>query len=307
MRPQYKLENDYELTHIASGQKASEQLTNNPYEKLQDKCAVSMLDWTPEQDELLEIEGEPTCSIAIIIEGEGEFSVAGGQALSISNDSFFIFRTLHPTLGTNRFKAGKRILGVDFRYPHSLFNAYEGSFLNHLTVDDKRTEVLFEKRVITQDLMRISHEVLACEMEGLPRELFLRGKALEVLAYIAQDTLVTPPVSPPPIYRDHLSIKLAQQILEERYQEPWTIKLLSNEVGINERKIKEGFKLVLKTSFLRCLEDIRLRHACRLLTHTRYSVTTIGADVGYNSSSHFTSVFRKQKGMTPTQWRKSQP
>lgn len=127
------------------------------------------------------------------------------------------------------------------------------------------------------------------------------SKALEVLAYITNEAENPPPF----LLRDQLSIKQARQVLEKRYSEPWTIKRLSREVGINECKLKQGFRELLKTSVHSCLVDIRISQACQLLASSTESVTAIGLQTGYSNPSHFARVFSQKIGKTPRQWRQN--
>lgn len=303
MTPDYQLDTNYTLAPIRQDLMIPDQLVDMPYENLPDQCAVGIGNWTPESDQHWSIVGPPTCSICLVLEGCGAFSLADGQEFEITPGSVFIFRTEQPTLGTNQFFAGHRNLVVDFRYPHTLFRAYKNQFLNTETSGVHAPTVLFQKRKLTRSLLRIAHEVLVCQMQGMARELFLRAKALEVLAYLAGDTPAKAISKAPPIIHNQLPIRLAKQVLEERYYEQWTIKRLAKEVAINERKLKEGFRSLLGTTFHRCLEDIRITHACCLLTTSHHSVTDIGLQTGYVNSSHFARVFRAKKGCSPRQWR----
>lgn len=272
------------------------------YEKLDESFAVNIVDWTPENTEVHSIEGQPTCSISLILEGSGAFSVNNGESFPITKNSVFVFRTNQVTLGCNQFKAGKHCLIIDFRYPHSLFKAYERLSLN-LDTSAFTPDLLFIRQQMTNDLLRIGHDVLACKMTGLPRELYLRGKALEVLAYIANEPTQDSHALSHILIREQLVIKHARQVLEARHAENWTIKRLSREVGINEQKLKQGFRELLKTTVHRCLADIRISQACKLLTSSPDSITTIALQTGFTNPSHFAQVFRQKVGKTPRQWR----
>lgn len=302
MTPEYQLDDNYRLAPTDRSLALPDQLPELPYEYLPDRCAVSIADWVPDREQQWSIVGPPTCSVCLILEGVGKFSIANGKSFTITPGSVFIFRTSQPTLGINQYAANRRILTVDFRYPHSLFTAYESQFLHKDGNRCCNPKVLFQKHKITRNLLRIAHEVLACQMHGMARELFLRGKALEVLSYLADDAAKTV-CNTTPLTRNQFPVRLARQILEERYAEKWTLRRLAQEVGTNERKLKEGFRELLQTTFHRCLEEIRLTHACRLLTGSRHSVTDIGMRIGYVNSSHFARTFKAKKGVSPRQWR----
>ncbi|HAU36479.1 MAG TPA: hypothetical protein DCX07_02025 [Phycisphaerales bacterium] len=48
--------------------------------------------------------------------------------------------------------------------------------------------------------------------------------------------------------------------------------------------------------------EARLREACRLLRQTRLPVTTIAMELGYCSSQHFATQFRRHVGCAPSVW-----
>ncbi|MCA0757879.1 AraC family transcriptional regulator [Paenibacillus sp. N4] len=52
-------------------------------------------------------------------------------------------------------------------------------------------------------------------------------------------------------------------------------------------------------------ERLRVKEACRQLETSRNSITDIAFRLGYPSSQHFATVFKRYIGTTPTQWRKS--
>jgi len=302
MNPDYHLDARYNLVP-RKGYALPEQMPEMPYENLPERCAVSIADWIPKTDQKWSIEGVPTCSICLILEGCGTFSIAEGQSYALTPGSVFIFRTQKPTVGVNEFVKGHRNLFVDFRYPHSLFSAFENRFLNDSSDEARQQPTLFQKRQITKKLLRLAHEILECRMTGIVRELFLRGKALEVLSYLADETPKIIHHFQSTVIREQLPIRMARQILEERYFEQWSLNKLAKEVGVNERKLKQGFRALLETTYHSCLQEIRLKHACRLLSSSKFSVTDIAIQVGYSNSSHFARVFRENRGNSPRSWR----
>ncbi len=59
------------------------------------------------------------------------------------------------------------------------------------------------------------------------------------------------------------------------------------------------------TSFQRELDAARVRVAQRLLETSRASLTEIALDVGCASPQHFSALFRRVTGQTPSAWRTS--
>lgn len=54
------------------------------------------------------------------------------------------------------------------------------------------------------------------------------------------------------------------------------------------------------------IERVRIKKACSLLVEGTDTVTEIANELGYASSQHFATVFKRITGMTPIQWRKFQ-
>ena len=52
------------------------------------------------------------------------------------------------------------------------------------------------------------------------------------------------------------------------------------------------------------IQRVRMEEACRLLRETGKKVTDIAADVGYSDIKYFNTVFKRQTGKTPGQYRK---
>ena len=57
-----------------------------------------------------------------------------------------------------------------------------------------------------------------------------------------------------------------------------------------------------KNSF-EVINQLRIREAKRLLLSTDFSISKIASDIGFDNISYFSTVFRKQCGVSPADWR----
>ena len=48
----------------------------------------------------------------------------------------------------------------------------------------------------------------------------------------------------------------------------------------------------------------RVHHACQLLLNPRPSVTQVALDLGFSDAPHFCRMFKRDKAMTPTDYRR---
>lgn len=88
------------------------------------------------------------------------------------------------------------------------------------------------------------------------------------------------------------------------YNQPITLSELASKFGMSSSYLSEQFKNHLGVNFVRFLHEIRVRHACSLLSSTEMSILDIAMEVGCNSSRSFTRIFQDIKKVTPSEYRK---
>jgi AraC-like DNA-binding protein len=99
-------------------------------------------------------------------------------------------------------------------------------------------------------------------------------------------------------------IQQARTILAENFDKRITIPQLARQTGINEAKLKEGFRELFGYSIHTCRLQLRLEKARHLLLTTNMTITDITYHIGYSHVTHFTSLFKKKQGITPTAFRR---
>ena len=67
------------------------------------------------------------------------------------------------------------------------------------------------------------------------------------------------------------------------------------------------FKAAFGVTFVEHLANARVLQAKRLLANPTMPVADVAAAVGFTDPSYFTRVFRKQEGVSPTEYRARQP
>lgn len=90
----------------------------------------------------------------------------------------------------------------------------------------------------------------------------------------------------------------------KRYLAPITLQQVADVAAMSIPTFCRFFKKNIKKSYFDFLQDLRISHACKLLTNTDKPVMEICYESGYNSWAHFSKQFKHVKEMTPSQYRK---
>lgn len=94
-----------------------------------------------------------------------------------------------------------------------------------------------------------------------------------------------------------------QTWIKNNFSENIDIKTLSDKFTINIRTLNRRFKKATNTTPTNYLQKIRINHACDLLKTTNLTINEVMYKVGYQDSTHFSSLFKKYHEVTPGQYR----
>lgn len=105
-------------------------------------------------------------------------------------------------------------------------------------------------------------------------------------------------------YSDVAAIYKADTIIASDINQHHTIASLAKLTGINQFKIKKGFRQIFGMGAFHRLIFRRMENAKTLLETTNKSIGEIAQLTGYDSASSFINSFRREFNKTPREWRK---
>ena len=82
------------------------------------------------------------------------------------------------------------------------------------------------------------------------------------------------------------------------------MSVLAEEFHLSAQYVSQLFKNEIGVNFLAYLKNIRMEKAKSLLLSTALSVAEVAEQCGYGDYRVFTKVFRKNEGVTPSQYRR---
>lgn len=156
---------------------------------------------------------------------------------------------------------------------------------------------------ITKPISKIADEILNCKMEGISAELFFEAKAKEWLS-ITLNAYEKRKKLPPLIESDKSSIERVAAYINDHYAFTISQQFLEKIAAVSGTKLKQLFKQMYNMSITEFTQRKRINAAENLLLTTDLEIRDIAKSVGYSSSSRFSTLFKRYKGIYPKDIRK---
>lgn len=96
--------------------------------------------------------------------------------------------------------------------------------------------------------------------------------------------------------------RVAEQLRERYADADLSLDLLAEEQEMTPLALSKAFKKATGINFIACLTEIRLRKAKEMLAETDDRINDIAEKVGYQPT-YFNRIFKKNEGITPSQYR----
>ncbi|AUC86674.1 AraC family transcriptional regulator [Polaribacter sp. ALD11] len=185
---------------------------------------------------------------------------------------------------------------------HSLFSK-ESGYIPFLS-DENSNRKFYDDTEIKPTVGIVLQQIINSNINSSIRELYVKGKIYELLSlHFHKDENIDAEYCPFLVDEQNvLKIRKAKEIIISRMSEPPSLQELAAEIGLNLKKLKEGFKQIYGDTVYSFLFDYKMEHARKLLESNQYNVNEVGLQVGYSTASHFIAAFKKKFGTTPKKY-----
>lgn len=266
-------------------------------------------DFRFQQNLLFNDEVEPSpLDFSFCVSGRCKGSLRGAKDDLIMNPGESSLFYAPEVKGTMEYPAGERMLFVIIWIELPAFQSFIGGEFDQIPADLRSTVDGSDKNLfnrigsMTASIKMTVHQILNCPYKGLIKRMYLEGKAIELishqLAKVVYDEKVPKKnliLRPDDIERIHE----ARDILVRNMDNPPSLLELARQVGLNDTKLKRGFRQVFKTTVFGCLYFQRMERARLLLQDGKVNVTEVACEVGYSSPGNFTRAFARHFGCNP--------
>lgn len=163
---------------------------------------------------------------------------------------------------------------------------------------------------LTRETFFIHHQVNA-ELEGYFEKIYEACKEKQDLKalgnlYYLLDYLknIHQKTSGPILSQSEIHFNQLLRYIHQNYFHDISVASMAADNNIDRTYIFKLFKKYQHTSPSQYLLEYRLNKACMLLRKTSLSITDISFTVGFQNAPYFSKQFTKQKGVTPSAYRK---
>jgi len=185
---------------------------------------------------------------------------------------------------------------------HSLFSQ-DAQYISFLD-PEKEKQKYYDLVSFSPSVAVVLSQILQPKVHVSLENLFLKGKAYELLSlYFNKNE--DPSVARCPFLADAENVekvRQAKELILAQMTNPPSLEALSTAVGLNQKKLKEGFKELYGDTVYGYLLAHKMSEAQRMLDSKKFNVNEVGLKLGYSNASHFITAFKKRFGTTPKKY-----
>ena len=191
---------------------------------------------------------------------------------------------------------------VSIKKFHALFSA-EADYIPFLSVENKDKKY-YNESDISPSMAIVLSQLFHYNLHPSIKNLYYKGKGYELLSLYFNRS-EDPNAEQCPFLIDEenvMKIRKAKDIVIANMAEPPGLQELADQVGLNLKKLKMGFKQIYGDTVYGFLFDYKMDYARKLLDSGSYNVNEVGLKIGYSTGSHFIAAFKKKFATTPKKY-----
>ncbi len=149
-------------------------------------------------------------------------------------------------------------------------------------------------------VLKIASSCLApSRPRSLVDRLLARSREYDLFAYVLSKAQETGPT----VQSKQMLVREAVRRMQADTDSFPDTRVLADGLGVTPARLRAAFPAVLGVSYADFVAGQKLDRACRMLRDPALHVAQIAYALGYGSPANFTTAFKRQKNMTPSDWR----
>jgi AraC-like DNA-binding protein len=182
-------------------------------------------------------------------------------------------------------------------FPHFTVNSkgiWTFSFNPSFKISEVRTGDIYYCTSLLREAIRFISENVPRRIEAIAQNILREGLAIAGLS----GRFKTP---------DELFLQglhLAKKIIEENVEEAISVRMLCQKTGLNEFKLKKGFRSLFQITVMEYHLQLKMEHAKKLLLESDQPISHIAFTIGYEFAHNFSREFKGRFGCSPGGYRR---
>lgn len=205
--------------------------------------------------------------------------------LSKNQQNINLGKVNHITFGIN-----EKTSCIYVQFTEAYFYKVMGREFRHDLPVAVKEPISTETSLILQQLINNKHK-------GRVKRLFLEARMFDLIIHYVDQKQEKPAVALKE--EDVNKIIYAKQLVENDLQKPNSLIELARKAGINDYKLKKGFKELTGHTVFGYLYKMRMEKAHYFLSKEKKTVNEVAFLVGYKNAQHFIAAFKKQYHILP--------
>jgi AraC-like DNA-binding protein len=244
----------------------------------------------------------PEYELTLIEEGSGKRLVGDSHETFEAGDLVLIGPELPHTWVSSKSSQGQSTATVI-----QFSEAFIGSFLQHSEFHELKNLLNKAKRGLhfpQEGSTSLVERVKALsKQEGVEKITSLLS-VLDQLAYLKAQPLASEFYQPVRGEENRQRINTVCQYIQKHSIGSISLREAAGLVHLSESAFCKFFKRATGKTFSDYVNDIRIGHACHLLTESDRPIGTIAHQTGFETLTYFNRIFLKKKGLRPMEFRK---
>ncbi len=267
----------------------------------------------------------PECfEVCILFTGGGKNIVCnsndvdhvGKDSIPNISDTSYVFLTKDKFAVKSKIEKDTKFTGICIRFlPEFLpklknFPSFESINTNHPLHYGSNSKFWVGMFKTPQNIRDLAQKIFNNGFSNNPNDLIIESYVLKILSDFIEvlQVIDNPSLTKRSILlsKDRRMIKAAQTLILSDIAHTWEINEISRKVGLNTKKLKQGFKSEFGVPIYSFLQQERMNKALELLKIGNLSITDVSLIVGYANPSHFAYLFKRKYGKSPSQVRSNE-
>lgn len=233
-----------------------------------------------------------------------------GKSSLIKAGEVHYWKNRDPNQGKMKYFKQDKLKFINVYFNKSFFEQL--SFANFKAI---KAEILSQDQGQATDKLAIPELIVplkqiaasSWDYNSMSELLFLQSKAIELVSLFVKHKYLHRKAINKKIINNQLElekIKAARHIIANNLTDPPNTEELARSVGLNNYKLKLGFKEVYQMTIFSCLRSLRMEKAREfLIKQENENILAIANRVGYMNPSHFAAAFKREYGLNPSVFR----